>query len=284
MTYTLRESRNSKNFTRASDVPFVFGMPRVIEAITIHHWGSLGQRFEDVENFLCTNNTPTSAHYVVQAGLVSCIVTPDDAAWHSGSPRGNAKTVGLELRPEATDADYQTAAELVRDIRKWAGDIPLLPHNHWFNTACPGKWDLARLDRMARAAAAPAPVIKPASSTPAKTSKPAPKPAAKPAKTNYVADPHWVVEPGETLGQVAAHYGVTVDAIAKYNGIKNVNSIKVGEWVWPPVGRDTWTVDPGDTLAKIAKFYGVPVDRICFANGINDPSKLTVGRRLQIPK
>jgi N-acetylmuramoyl-L-alanine amidase len=272
MSYTLREYNNSRNFTPAAMVPAVYRQPRVVKAITIHHWGADGQNFDTVESFLCSNNKPTSAHYVAQDSLVSCIVSPDDAAWHAGHPVGNATTIGIECRPEATDGDYRTVGELIAFIRGIYGDLPLVPHNKWQNTQCPGRYDLARLDREARGVAAepaPAPV--------------APQSAPAPAGTNYEADPHWVVEPGETLGQIAKHYGVTVTRIAKYNGLKNANKITVGEWIWPPVGRDTWTVDPGDTLSKIAAHYGISVDRICFANGINDPNSLAVGRRLQIP-
>lgn len=273
MSYTLREFNNSRNFTPRAQVPAVYRQPRVVKQITIHHWGVDGQSFDAVERFLCSNNKPTSAHYVAQDGLVSCIVNPDDAAWHAGNATGNATTIGIELRPEATAGDYRTAAELIAFLRSIYGDIPLVPHKHWQNTACPGRYDLARLDREARnVGKAPAPAVV-AQSTPA--------PAA--GGTAYEADPHWVVEPGETLGQIAKHYGVTVDRIAKYNGIKDKNNVKVGEWIWPPVGRDTWTVDPGDTLSKIAGHYGIEVKAICYANGINDPNNITVGRRLQIP-
>lgn len=173
MTYTLQEQYSSKNFTRSADAVAVFGMARTITGIAIHHWGNRGQSFDAVRDYLCTNNVPTSAHFVAQAGLVACIVSPLDIAWHAGNARGNATTIGLELRPEATDEDYQTAAELIAWIRSQFGDVPLIPHKTWIQTACPGAWDLARLDRMARAIATPAPGTKPAT-------KPAPAPAPKP--------------------------------------------------------------------------------------------------------
>ena len=282
MVFTLFEGHTSKNFTPASQVPAVFGQgPRKVIGITIHHWGSKGQNFWNVENYLCVNNTPTSAHFIVEAGLVSCIVSPLDAAWHSGNARGNAHTVGLECRPEATDGDYQTTGELIAKLRAEFGeDLPLYHHRDWQATACPGVYDLARLDRIARAVGAP--VIKPATSV-----KPQPLPAPvkpRPATSaGYVPDPHWKVEKGETLGQIAKHFGVSVDRLAKYNGLKNANAIKIGERIWPPVGRDTWTVDPGDTLGKIAAYYNVKVEALQNANGINDPRKLTVGMRLQVP-
>jgi hypothetical protein len=118
----------------------------------------LGQQFDTVRDFLCTNNTPTSAHYVAQEGLVACIVSPDNCAFHAGNAEGNTFSVGIECRPEATDGDYQTVGELVAFIRGIYGDVPLYPHNHWFSTACPGAWDLNRIDQIARGIApAPAP-------------------------------------------------------------------------------------------------------------------------------
>jgi hypothetical protein len=87
---------------------------------------------------------------VVQDGLVACIVSPDDCAFHAGNAEGNSHSIGIECRPEATDGDYATIAELIRDLRAIYGDIPLRPHNYWYNTACPGDYDLARLDSLAR--------------------------------------------------------------------------------------------------------------------------------------
>lgn len=111
-----------------------------------------------------------------------------------------------------------------------------------------------------------------------------PVPAAAPVITAYEPDPHWVVESGENLTQVAEWAGTDIWTLANYNGIADVNSISVGEWIWPPVGQGTWTVDPGDTLTKIAGQYSnLSVDRLCFANGINDANAINPGQRLQIP-
>lgn len=149
--YSLDESHDSRNFTPESLVPSAFGYPRQIKWITIHHWGNKGQNFDVVRDYLCTNTTPTSAHYVVQDGRVACIVSEPDAAWHAGNAQGNAQSIGIECRPEATDGDYTTVAALIRDIRSRWGDTPLVPHAYWTQTACPGDYDLARLDKLARA-------------------------------------------------------------------------------------------------------------------------------------
>jgi LysM repeat protein len=144
----------------------------------------------------------------------------------------------------------------------------------------PGSMDglRASINKALAAPVAPKPV-------PAPKPTPAPPALKPPAKTSYVPDPHWVVDPGDTLGKIAAWAGTSVATLAHYNGLKDPNKLRVGEWIWPPVGRGTWTVDPGDTVASISKYYGnaATVQEICFATGINDVSKLRVGQRLQIP-
>lgn len=119
--------------------------------------------------------------------------------------------------------------------------------------------------------------------TPAKPA-PAPAPGGK-----FVPDPHWLVEkttPAETMSQIAKWAGVSVAALAKFNGIKDPNKITVGERIWSPAGAiDTWMVDPGDTLSKIAAFYNgqTSVAKLQDANGINNPNTdLKVGMRLII--
>ena len=153
MAYQQIKNIDAKNFTPAHLVPKYFGGPRTIDAITIHHWGSMGQSFMGVVNYLASKNErESSAHEVIESGRVAIIVNHKDAAWHAGNTTGNRTTIGLELRPEATDGDYQTAAERIADLRKfYKRDLPLIPHKYWKKTLCPGKWDLARLDRMARA-------------------------------------------------------------------------------------------------------------------------------------
>lgn len=144
------ESLTAKGYTPASSVPATFGMARTVKSITIHHWGALGQTHDGVNNFFVNGPGATSAHFVASAGRINCLVNPDDAAWHAGNGRGNATSIGIECRPEATDGDYATVAELIRYLRGIYGNLPLIPHRDWQATACPGVWDLARLDRMAR--------------------------------------------------------------------------------------------------------------------------------------
>ena len=154
-----------------------------VKSITIHHWGSRGQKFDNVVNWLCQKRAGTSAHYVVEAGKVACIVDPDRRAWHAGNSRGNHESIGIECRPEATEGDYATVAALVADLRAVYGNIPLKRHRDWTSTACPGVWDIGKIDRLARGAK---PSV-PAAST-GGASAPAPKPSA-PGK--LVEDGRW---------------------------------------------------------------------------------------------
>ena len=156
-----------------------------VKSITIHHWGSRGQKFDNVVNWLCQKRAGTSAHYVVEAGKVACIVDPDRRAWHAGNSRGNHESIGIECRPEATEGDYATVAALVADLRAVYGNIPLKRHRDWTSTACPGVWDIGKIDRLARG-------VKP--SIPAVSTGGASVPAAKPkpaASGKLVEDGRW---------------------------------------------------------------------------------------------
>lgn len=133
---------------------------RSIEFIVIHWWGGTGLSFDGVRNFLAdpTKTREVSAHYVVQGAdangtpnpRVAQIVLDKDIAWHAGNWDANTKSIGIECRPEGSDADYNTVAELVRNLREKYGDIPVRAHKEFASTECPGTYDLSRIDRLAR--------------------------------------------------------------------------------------------------------------------------------------
>jgi hypothetical protein len=159
MSY-IDESLTAKGYTPAALVTAAFGQARTIDGIVIHHWGDRGQTHDGVVNFFVNGPGATSAHFVVSAGRITSLVNPADAAWHC--PGKNATTIGIECRPEATDADYATVAELVRYLRAQYGYLPLSMHRDWYATACPGVWDLARIDTLASGAASQGGTIAPA--------------------------------------------------------------------------------------------------------------------------
>lgn len=101
-----------------------------------------------------------------------------------------------------------------------------------------------------------------------------------------------VVQPGESLGQIAAEYGVDPVALAEANGISNGNLIRVGQKLTIPgitqhqalQARGTrHVVETGESLSAIAEQYGVTVEAILALNGLDDPNKIVVGQELLIP-
>lgn len=106
-----------------------------------------------------------------------------------------------------------------------------------------------------------------------------------------------IVAPGETLSDIADRYGVSVDELARENGIENPDLIYVGEEI--NVGEATAAAEPashhaprpyathvvqeGDTLTDIAARYGVSMDAIAAANGIEDANQIFISQVLTIP-
>jgi N-acetylmuramoyl-L-alanine amidase CwlA len=148
----INESLTAKGYTPAAQVPQVYGGPRVIDGIVIHHWGDPGQSHGGVVNYFVNGPGSTSAHFVSSgAGGTHCLVSPKDAAWHAGNAEANRTKIGIELRPEASEDDYREAAALIAWLRKeYNHPLPLSPHRQWQPTACPGIWDLSKLDGLAR--------------------------------------------------------------------------------------------------------------------------------------
>ena len=152
MSYRYITSYNSPNYTPASQSPSVFGQPRNIKGITIHWYGNpaTNPTAEGVRDYLCRSGGNTSAHFVATGTnrTVYCIVAPGDVAWHTGNATGNAITIGIECDPRCRDEDYDVVAELVADIRSAYGDVPIYSHNMWTATACPGNYNIDRIDRL----------------------------------------------------------------------------------------------------------------------------------------
>lgn len=150
MPYKLLTDVKSPNFFTPEKCLQYYGKPRIVTGITIHWWGdpATNPQFDDVRRYLSRANGSSSAHEVIEAGKISHLVDFANAAWHAGP--GNPSTIGLECNPRQSDGDYETIAERIADIRKQFGaDLPLFPHRHWMQTACPGTYDLDRLDERA---------------------------------------------------------------------------------------------------------------------------------------
>lgn len=273
------ESKNAKGFTAAADAP-----GRTIEEIVIHWWGERGQTHDGVVDFFVNGPGKTSAHFVVSAGRVTCLVTPADVAWHAGVWAENLRSIGIECRPEATPEDYRQVAELVAWLRStYQKPLPLRAHREFHATACPGVWDLARIDTLARATGgAVSPqggVVKPSPAP-----KPKPVPVAPKPRTRPETEIHWVVGKGDTLAKIAAYYnGPTVAKIAAYNNI-NPNVLTPGQKIWIP-GPLVWVIEKPDTIRSVARYYGLDPAYLARLNGLSGPdATIYIGHRLTIKK
>lgn len=123
------------------------------DRIVLHHWGADGQSHDGVVDFFTRGpGSGTSAHYVVSAGRITQICHDYDTAYHAGNWQINLRSIGIECRPEATEEDLRTVAELVRRIRSEWGDLPLTVHSDYYPTACPGRYHqlIDRINQLAQ--------------------------------------------------------------------------------------------------------------------------------------
>lgn len=235
---TINESRTACKYTPGRQ-------GRRVDKIVIHHWGVDGQTHDGVVDWFCNpaQGARTSAHFVVSAGKVHCIVSPADTAWHAGDWDANLTSIGIECRPEATVADYATVAWLVRWLRARYGNLPLLPHKAFTSTSCPGRWDLARLDREARGGGSPA-----TGGGGAVSGAMRPVPAMY-AITQRYADNATIYNYG--AGHGAIDYGVPVGTpiVALEDGV-----VTHADWAWNLAGG------PGDWVARDYQIKPAPGD------------------------
>ncbi len=116
------------------------------------------------------------------------------------------------------------------------------------------------------------------------------------------ADSAYVVKPGDTLGSIAARYGVSAGALARANGISDPDRTYIGQRLTipgasaadnapaapqPPTtttspATGTYIVQQGDTLGKIAARFGTTVANLMRLNGITNPDRIWVGQRLLV--
>ena len=100
----------------------------------------------------------------------------------------------------------------------------------------------------------------------------------------------YTVQSGDTLSEIAARYGTTVNELISLNGISNPNLIYPGEVLRIP-GRVSesssssltiYKVQSGDTLSEIAARYGTTVNELMSLNGISNPNLIYPGEVLRI--
>ena len=104
----------------------------------------------------------------------------------------------------------------------------------------------------------------------------------------------YIVQPGDTLSEIASRYGTTVQELAAINHLANPNLIFPGETLRVTTnstvpgaetrgtGSITYTVQRGNTLSQIANAYGVTVSHIVEMNDIQNPNLIYPGEKLRI--
>lgn len=106
------------------------------------------------------------------------------------------------------------------------------------------------------------------------------------------------VQRGDTLREIAAEHGTTIQAIVEANDIRNPDVIYVGQRLVIPgvssggssggggdasAGSQQYVVERGDSLWKIARKFGVSVGAIASANSLSNVNLVFVGQKLTIP-
>ncbi|MGH2393702.1 MAG: lytic transglycosylase, partial [Candidatus Limnocylindria bacterium] len=117
--------------------------------------------------------------------------------------------------------------------------------------------------------------------------------------TPAAAGDHLIVEPGDTLWDIALEHGTTVDALVVLNGISDPSLIRIGQRIVlhppsaplsPPPAAPAppatiiHVVQPNETLWGIAAHYETTVAALVEANQIPNPSLIRIGQTLAIPQ
>ena len=96
----------------------------------------------------------------------------------------------------------------------------------------------------------------------------------------------YTVKKGDTLYDIAASYGTTVETLKTINNLENSN-LTINQQIFIPkdtkssVNKNVYVVKKGDTLFDIAKLKGVTVNEIKEANNLKTDT-LQIGQVLTI--
>ena len=92
-----------------------------------------------------------------------------------------------------------------------------------------------------------------------------------------------VVQPGESIFEIAQIYNSTVSAIVGANEVPNPNQLVVGQTLVIPIVGSYYWVQPGDSLYNIGQRFGISYQELARVNMIPVNQPLRVGLRLYIP-
>lgn len=117
------------------------------------------------------------------------------------------------------------------------------------------------------------------------TSSSAARSAASGDATRSAAGRDYIIQRGDTLGQLAQRFSTDVDTLAGINGIANPNRIEAGATITVPAdGVRTHVVARGETLGAIARGAGLSVAEVLAANPqIRNPDRIYPGDAIGLP-
>jgi len=94
----------------------------------------------------------------------------------------------------------------------------------------------------------------------------------------------YVVRPGDTLGEIASMFDVSVNTIIWANNLSSIRDVHPGDTlIILPISGVKRTVVKGDTLKSIAKKYSADANEIAQFNGLDPALALVVGSTIIIP-
>lgn len=93
-----------------------------------------------------------------------------------------------------------------------------------------------------------------------------------------------VVQPGQTLTEIAQAYSVPVDQLIASNEIANPDALVPGQTIVIPIWGSYYWLAPGETLSQVAARFGMEVWELARINGIQDINLIPAGLRLYIPQ
>ncbi|KZR83271.1 N-acetylmuramoyl-L-alanine amidase sle1 precursor [Synechococcus sp. MIT S9509] len=95
------------------------------------------------------------------------------------------------------------------------------------------------------------------------------------------------VKSGETLSDIAARYGVSMNSLMRLNGIRNSDHVEAGQTLRLPgsvsAGKGRHNVRSGDTLSGIAAQYRVSERQLMALNALSSADHVEVGQTLKLP-
>ncbi len=95
------------------------------------------------------------------------------------------------------------------------------------------------------------------------------------------------VQSGETLSDIAARYGVSMNSMMRLNGIRNSDHVEAGQTLRLPgsvsAGKGRHNVQSGDTLSGIAAQYRVGERQLMVLNGLSSADHVEIGQTLKLP-